>query len=139
MTTDSEPPQPFNTAANFQSQDQSASPAFLIQDGMPTNFQRPPFIDAGFGNGNNVTTSIISEAARMPVTHTWRLDIQRELPRNVLSKAGYAGTRGLHLNAAGLRQFNQLPVARAGPWMSRRGRARRSKVARPPFCRGTLR
>ncbi len=70
----------FNTTANFVSQDQGATPAFLLRDGMPTNFPRPPFISPTFGNNNNVTTTVRSEAARMPVTHIWRLDIQRELP-----------------------------------------------------------
>lgn len=99
----------FNTTANFVSLDQGATPAFLLRDGMPTEFRRPPFIDPTFGNQNNVTTSVRSEAARMPRTHIWRLDVQRELPANTLLEVAYVGTRGTFLNAPGLRNFNQVP------------------------------
>lgn len=99
----------FNTTANFVSLDQGATPAFLLRDGMPTEFQRPPFINPAFGNNNNVTASIREETARMPVTHIWRFDVQRELPGGVLAEAAYTGTRGLRLNAPGLRNLNQVP------------------------------
>jgi hypothetical protein len=99
----------FNTTANFVSLDQGATPAFLLRDGMPTEFRRPPFIDPTFGNGNNVTTSLQAESGRMPRTHIWRLDLQRELPSGVLAEVAYVGTRGTFLNAPGLRNLNQVP------------------------------
>lgn len=99
----------YNTTANFVSLDQGATPAFLLRDGMPTEFRRPPFIDPSFGNGNNITTTVREEAARMPMTNIWRLDIQHEMPRSVLVELAYTGTRGTHLSAPGLRNFNQVP------------------------------
>jgi hypothetical protein len=78
---------------------------------MPTNFPRPPFIDPAFGNNNNVTTTVFGEAARMPITQNWRLDLQRELPGGVVVEAAYVGTHGSHLNAAGLRVFNQVDAS----------------------------
>jgi outer membrane receptor protein involved in Fe transport len=101
----------FNTTANFVNLDQGATAAFQLRDGMPTQFPRPPFIDPAFGNRNNVTTSIRGEAARMPRTHLWRLDIQRELPGNTLFEVAYTGTRGTFLNAPGLRNLNQVPAS----------------------------
>jgi hypothetical protein len=101
----------FTQTANFVDLTQGASPIFLLSSGMPTNYPRPPFIDPAFGNGNNVTTSISSEAARMPQTHLWRGEVQRELPGGILLEAAYVGTRGLQLTAPGLRNFNQTPAA----------------------------
>jgi hypothetical protein len=100
-----------NTTANFISQDNGNTPAFRIEEGMPTNFPRPPFIDPTFGNNNNVTTSVFGEAAGMPITQNWRFDVQRELPGGVVVEAAYVGTHGSHLNAAGLRVFNQVDAS----------------------------
>jgi len=41
------------------------------------------------------------------MTQIWRLDVQRELPGEMLFEAAYVGTRGTHLNA-GLRNMNQV-------------------------------
>jgi len=98
----------FATTANFISLDNGNTPAFRIEAGMPTEFPKPPFIDPAFGNNNNVTTTVRSEAARQPLTQIWRFDVQRELPTGVVAEVAYVGTRGTHLNAAGLRQFNQV-------------------------------
>ena len=80
-----------NTTANFISQDNGNTPAFRIEEGMPTNFPKPPFIDPTFGNNNNVTTTVFSEAARMPITQNWRFDVQRELPGGVVVRSRLCG------------------------------------------------
>ena len=71
----------FSTTQNFDTLDQGNTPAFLLDNGMPTNWPRPPFLDPSFGNNNNVSAAIQDDSARMPMTQNWRLDIQRELPR----------------------------------------------------------
>jgi hypothetical protein len=93
---------------SFISPDNGNSPAFRIEEGMPTNFPRPPFIDPTVGNGNNVATSVFSEAARMPMSQVWRFDLQRELAGGVVAEAAYVGTRATHLNDSSLRNFNQV-------------------------------
>ena len=93
---------------SFISSDNGNSPAFRIEEGMPVNFPRPPFIDPAAGNGNSVTTSVFSEAARMPMSQVWRFDVQRELAGGVVAEAAYVGTRATHLNDASLRNFNQV-------------------------------
>ena len=97
----------FNTTQNFITADNGNTPAFLLDDGMPTNWPKPPFLSPSFGNNNNVSATIPNDSARMPMTQIWRLDIQRELPGEMLFEAAYVGTRGTHLNA-GLRNINQV-------------------------------
>lgn len=100
----------FSTVQTFTTPDSGNTPAFLLDDGMPTDFPRPPFIDPTFGNGNNVDTTIPSQSARMPRTELWRFDVQRELPGSMLFEAAYVGTRGTHLNDGGLANLNQVDV-----------------------------
>jgi hypothetical protein len=97
----------FSTTQNFISPDSGNTPAFLLDDGMPTNWPKPPFLSATFGNNNNVSATIPNDSARMPMTQIWRLDIQRALPGEMLFEAAYVGSRGTHLNA-GLRNMNQV-------------------------------
>ncbi len=97
----------FSTTANFVSPDNGNSPAFLIDNGMPTNWPKPPFIDPSFGNNNNVNATIRNDSARMPMTQIWRLDVQHELPGGHVVEAAYSGTRGTHLGT-GLRTLNQV-------------------------------
>jgi hypothetical protein len=97
----------FSTTQTFITPDSGNTPAFLLDDGMPTDWPKPPFLDPSFGNNNNVSATIPEDSARMPRTQVWRLDIQRELPGQTLLEAAYVGTRGTHLNA-GLRNINQV-------------------------------
>jgi hypothetical protein len=97
----------FSTTQTFDTLDQGNTPAFLLDDGMPTNWPRPPFLNPAFGNNNNVSASIRDDAARMPVTHNWRLDVQRELPGGTVLEMAYVGTRATHQTAA-LRNVNQV-------------------------------
>lgn len=98
----------FSTTQAFTSPDRGNTPAFLLDDGMPTNWPRPPFIDPTFGNRNNVSTTIPDRAARMPKTDVWRVDVQHELPGAMVIEVAYVGTRGSHLSAEGLQNLNQV-------------------------------
>jgi hypothetical protein len=97
----------FSTTQTFISPDLGRSPAFLLDNGIPTDWPKPPFIDPTVGNNNNVSATIRSESARMPMTQVWRLDVQRELPHSTMAEISYVGTRGTHLNAA-LRRINDV-------------------------------
>jgi hypothetical protein len=99
--------QGFSTTQNFDTLDNGNTPAFLLDDGMPTNWPRPPFLNPSFGNNNNVSAVIRDDSARMPVTQSWRLDIQRELPGGTVLEMAYVGTRATHQIAA-LRNVNQV-------------------------------
>jgi hypothetical protein len=100
----------FSTTQTFDTLDQGNTPAFLLDNGMPTDWPRPPFLSPAFGNNNNVSASIRDDSARMPLTQNWRLDIQRELPGGTVLELAYVGTRGSHQNAA-LRNVNQVDAS----------------------------
>jgi hypothetical protein len=103
----------FSTTANWISPDNGNTPALWLDQGVPTNWPKPPFLDPTFGNNNNVSTSIPGDAERLPMTQNWRLDLQRELPGGILVEMAYVGTRGTHLGIYGsstaLRNINQVP------------------------------
>lgn len=98
----------FGDAQAFVSPDNGNTPAFRIEQGLPTDYPRPPFISPTVGNNNNVSLTIPAESARNPRTQVWRLDIQRELAGGVVAEVAYVGTRGTHINDASLRNFNQV-------------------------------
>jgi len=100
----------FSTTQNFISPDQGNSPAFLLDNGMPTGWPKPPFIDPAFGNNNNVDATIRNDSARMSMMQNWRFDLQRELAGGTIVEAAYAGNRGTHLSAS-LRNINQVDAS----------------------------
>jgi outer membrane receptor protein involved in Fe transport len=97
----------FSTTQNFDTLDQGNTPAFLLDNGMPTNWPKPPFLNPAFGNNNNVSAAIRDDSGRMPITQNWRLDIQRELPGGTVLEVAYVGTRATH-QVASLRNVNQV-------------------------------
>lgn len=97
----------FSTTQTFDTLDQGNTPAFLLDNGMPTNWPKPPFLNPAFGNNNNVSAAIKDDSGRMPMTQNWRLDIQRELPGGTVLELAYVGTRATHQVAA-LRNVNQV-------------------------------
>ena len=96
---------------SFVSLDNGDTPVFRIEDGMPTDYPRPPFIDPTVGNSNSVTTSVKNEAARMPRTQVWRFDVQHELASGIVAEMAYVGTKATHLNEPALRNFNQVDAS----------------------------
>lgn len=98
----------FSTVQTFASPNRGNTPAFHLDDGMPTDWPKPPFLDPTFSNGNDVDTTIPNQSARMPRTQVWRVDVQHEFPGSMLAEAAYVGTRGTHLNDDGLANVNQV-------------------------------
>jgi len=45
---------------------------------------------------------------RDPMVQSWGLEVQRELPGNMMISIGYAGTHGTHLMGEAFRQFNYI-------------------------------
>lgn len=90
---------------------------FGTLDGVrPNNYLRDPFPDAFApvtGNSTGLLTGIGSEISAtnyrdsvVPYTQNWSLNIQRQLPGQLLIEGGYVGNRGIHLTRTGEGNYN---------------------------------
>jgi len=86
----------FNTEASFGSTQGGLVPAFILSDGFPQNFERPPFISEGFRNGRG-TTYRPFDANRLTYSQQWNLTIERQLGADILLSTAYVGTKGTRL------------------------------------------
>ncbi|MGH9674876.1 MAG: TonB-dependent receptor, partial [Bryobacteraceae bacterium] len=92
----------------FNTGDQGITPAFRLDDGLPS-YPLPPRIDPTFSNNNNVDYWQLSDAVRAPENLYWTFSIQRQLSSNTVLEIGYNATTGSHLQT-GLVNFNQVPT-----------------------------
>ena len=79
-----------------------------------------PAIDINTLTGGSVTTSAEGADTHLhaPVLDEWNLNIQHELPGNILVEAAYVGSKATHLQA--ILDLNQDPVPGPGDIQSRR-------------------
>jgi hypothetical protein len=80
----------------------SALPAFTywnLDNGLPA-WTPPPYRGPTTDLGGTTYYWQREDSGRPPEFYTWNLDIQRQLPKNLVLSAGYTGTRGVHLSSA---------------------------------------
>ena len=94
----------FNETVTFNSTLGGIQPAFLLQNGLPQNFTKPPFIDSSFLNGQNAPNYRPADANRRPYTQQWNLTIERQVGKDMLLTGAYVGNKGTRL----LSQVNPL-------------------------------
>ncbi|MDQ2841091.1 MAG: carboxypeptidase regulatory-like domain-containing protein [Acidobacteriota bacterium] len=87
----------FNETVTFNSTLGGIQPAFLLQNGLPQNFTRPPFINSSFLNGQNAPNYRPADANRRPYTQQWNFTIERQVGKNVMVTAAYVGNKGTRL------------------------------------------
>ncbi len=102
----------FNLNQSFSTTGQGGViPAFNIQNGFPQSFTKPPFINAGFRNGQSILYRPV-DANRRPYSQQWNLTIERELPFNFFVSAAYVGNKGTRL-PSNLQPLNVLDPSNA--------------------------
>lgn len=90
------------------STDGGITPAFYLDQGFPVErFPRPPFINPSVVNGG-VPYFMAREDAHGPYIQNWNLNLQRQLPGQILVDAAYVGSKGTRL-ISNLLPTNQLP------------------------------
>ena len=89
----------FTATPSFSSPD-SYTPVYNWINSWPQNWNRPPFIDPSFANGQSVA-AILPGAARPPQIVTWTLSVQRQLTRSTALEASYIGSDSTHLELGG--------------------------------------
>jgi hypothetical protein len=94
---------------NFASTDQGITPAFYLDQGLPS-YPLPPQIDPSFQNNQNVDYWQGQQATRAPESLNWTFSVQRELSPNLMFEADYNATVGTHLQS-GLVNINQVPMS----------------------------
>jgi hypothetical protein len=87
----------FNTTATFSSTTGGLVPAFLLSEGLPQNFQRPPFLDPSFDNGQNGPVYRPFEANRLPYSQQWNLTVEHQFKHEFMVSAGYVANKGTRL------------------------------------------
>lgn len=84
-------------------------PAFTyynLDAGLPA-WTPPPFRSPATDLGGTTYFWQKHDSGRPPAFYSWNLDIQKQLPKNLVLSAGYTGTRGAHLSSSIL-NINQM-------------------------------
>jgi Carboxypeptidase regulatory-like domain/TonB dependent receptor len=97
----------FNANPTFSSTDGGITPAFLLHEGFPQNFQRPPFIDSTFRNGSSIGLYRGLEHGRPPYAQQWNLTVERQLSKDTYVTAAYVANKGTRL-ISGVAAVNAL-------------------------------
>ncbi len=87
----------FNTTASFGSTTGGLVPAFLLSSGLPQTFNRPPFLDPSFDNGQGGPIYRPFEANRLPYSQQWNLTVEHQFKGNFMMSAGYVANKGTRL------------------------------------------
>ena len=91
----------------FPLSDTTTDKAGLTTPPMPSTFpgaNRDPLIGIGL-------LQFFTPPAHDPMVQSWNLQVQRELPGNMMVSVGYVGSHGTHLVGEQFRQFNYVHTA----------------------------
>ena len=83
---------------NYPTPASQQTPAVVLSQIQNYPGPTPPFIDPTVQNGQQ-PTFILSKTARPGTIHTWTLDVQQQLPGQILLDMAYVGDHGDHLQA----------------------------------------
>jgi hypothetical protein len=98
----------FNANVVTSTVNAGATPAMLVENGYP-KFTPPPFISSTFDNFSG--TSWTPKSSGLPgVINDYTLNVQRQLPHNLLLDIAFVGNTGTHLGSR-LLNPNQLPLS----------------------------
>ncbi len=97
----------FDTNASFSSTLGGLQPAFILSQGFPQNFSRPPFINSGARNGQDLNYRPF-DANRLAYSQQWNLTIEHELPNKIVLSTAYVANKGTRVpsNVAPLNALN---------------------------------
>jgi hypothetical protein len=107
----------FSTSPSFSSSLGGMEPAFMLREGLPQEFERPPFIDTGLLNGQDGPLYRPFDANRLPYTQQWNLTVERQFTNNFHVSAAYVGNKGTRLLS------QKVPLNVLNPSLLSRGQA----------------
>jgi hypothetical protein len=104
----------FNANISFSSSNSGLIPAFLLSQGIPQTFTRPPFINSAFANGQSLTYRPF-DANRLAYTSQWNLTVEHQFTKDFYISAAYVGNKGTRLLS------NNVPLNALDPKYLSRG------------------
>lgn len=87
----------FNGSVQFSSTDGGLTPAFLLQNGFPQDFTKPPFIDSAYLNGQSAPRYRPLDANRLPYAQQWNFSVEHQFTNDLYVAAAYVGNKGTRL------------------------------------------
>jgi hypothetical protein len=87
----------FQLSQTFSSSLGGLQPAFLLQNGFPQNFQRPPIVSRSFDNGEFPSLYRPFTANELPYSQQWNLTLEHSFTQNFYVSAGYVGNHAIRL------------------------------------------
>jgi hypothetical protein len=100
---------------------------FNWDNGFPTNTFVAPSFNKSYADNIGGATMIDPHYNQVPYVQQWNLNIQRELPGNIVLDVGYVANKGTRQKDQELARINQLPVSA----LSQYGTTLNSTVASP--------
>src|ERR1022692_1923893 len=82
---------------------------FNWDNGFPTSAFVPPTFNRSYADNIGGATMVDPQYDKIPYVQQWNLNIQRELPGNIVLDVGYVANKGTALKDSALRVVNQLP------------------------------
>ncbi len=99
----------FNYTPSYGSSNQGLTPAFILSQGFPALAQAPPFIDAGFDNGQEGPLYRPFDANRVAYSQQWNLTVDHQFSNNFTVSAAYVANKGNRLPS------NTVPINALNP------------------------
>jgi hypothetical protein len=92
----------FNTNVTESSTLGGLTPSFLLVNGLPQNFTRPPNLTAGADNGLSVglTEYRPFDANRLPYAQQWNVTVEHQFSENFYISTAYVANKGTRLPSA---------------------------------------
>jgi len=81
----------------FSSSVGGLDPAFILSNGFPQNFARPPSLVPTFDNGQSGPVYRPVDANRLPYAQQWNLTIEHQFTDNLYISASYVANKGTRL------------------------------------------
>jgi hypothetical protein len=81
----------------FSSSNGGITPPFLLSQGIPQNFVKPPALTGTFDNGQAGPVYRAFDANRLPYAQQWNLTIEHQFTNNLYMSTAYVGNKGTRL------------------------------------------
>jgi hypothetical protein len=86
----------YNANPSFSGGLDGLEAAFILSQGFPQNFEKPPFLEADFRNGQGLLYRPF-EANRRAYSQQWNLTVERAVTRDFMTSFAYVGNAGRRL------------------------------------------